>query len=64
MAPFSDFGRSRTWPTDARTVYPAPKYFSIVFAFAGDSTITSVVLMTSIDTREMILCQIVTQKKY
>lgn len=28
-------------PTDARTVYPLPRYFSIVFAFAGDSTITN-----------------------
>src|SRR3954467_6580785 len=30
------------WPTDAFTVYRAPRYFLMVFAFAGDSTTTSV----------------------
>src|SRR6202022_2620172 len=34
-------GRSRTWPREALTVYSRPKYLLIVFAFAGDSTITS-----------------------
>src|SRR3989344_3380237 len=34
-------GKSRICPTDARTVNPLPRYFSIVLAFAGDSTITS-----------------------
>jgi hypothetical protein len=29
------------WPTEARTSNPLPRYFSIVFAFAGDSTMTS-----------------------
>src|SRR3954463_174816 len=34
-------GRSMIWPTVARTRYARPRYFPIVFAFAGDSTITS-----------------------
>src|SRR5438309_1471350 len=29
------------WPTEACTSYSGPRYFAIVFAFAGDSTITS-----------------------
>src|SRR5256885_2977577 len=33
-------GRSMTWPIEASTVKPFPRYFSIVFAFVGDSTIT------------------------
>src|SRR6266550_6424557 len=36
------FGRSITWPTDAFTTYPEPRYFLMVLAFAGDSTTTSV----------------------
>ena len=40
--PSVDFGRSRTWPLDATTLYLLPKNFPMVFAFAGDSTITSV----------------------
>ena len=36
------FGRSRRCPMDARTMYFLPRYFSIVFAFAGDSTTTKV----------------------
>src|SRR5437016_14194952 len=36
----SALGRSFTWPSDASTVYPVPRYFWIVFALAGDSTIT------------------------
>src|SRR2546425_11280157 len=36
------FGRSITWPTDAFTTYPGPRYFLMVFALAGDSTTTSV----------------------
>src|SRR2546427_3899354 len=35
-------GRSITWPTDAFTTYPEPRYFLMVFALAGDSTTTSV----------------------
>ena len=35
-------GRSRKCPIEARTIYFFPKYFSMVFAFAGDSTITKV----------------------
>src|SRR3989442_10193947 len=34
------FGRSRTWPFDARTLKPGPRYLPMVRAFAGDSTIT------------------------
>src|SRR2546429_6255650 len=34
-------GRSITWPMDALTVWFRPKYLLIVFAFAGDSTMTS-----------------------
>src|SRR6266404_6876503 len=36
------FGRSITWPTDAFTTYPEPRYFLMVFALAGDSTTTRV----------------------
>src|ERR1041385_1139320 len=35
-------GRSMMWPTVARTRYPRPRYLPMVFAFAGDSTITRV----------------------
>src|SRR3954465_6909132 len=34
-------GRSATWPTEARTSNPLPRNLEIVFAFAGDSTMTS-----------------------
>ena len=37
--PFSGT-KSRTCPTDAITRHPRPRYFSIVFAFDGDSTIS------------------------
>ena len=40
IAPDS-FGRSLTWPTDDLTAKSPPRYFPIVFAFAGDSTISS-----------------------
>src|SRR5580692_3254605 len=33
-------GRSFTWPSEASTVNPFPRYFWIVFALAGDSTMT------------------------
>jgi hypothetical protein len=39
-------GRSLMCPFDATTSYLAPRYFLIVFAFAGDSTITSVFPIT------------------
>ena len=39
--PRRDLGRSLTCPTDAFTVKPAPRYFLIVRALAGDSTMTS-----------------------
>src|SRR5215217_3564477 len=34
-------GKSLMWPTDAMTVYPRPRYFEIVLAFVGDSTMIS-----------------------
>ncbi|MNV86715.1 hypothetical protein D3C71_1807680 [compost metagenome] len=34
-------GRSRTCPIDAFTIYLLPKYLPIVFALAGDSTMTN-----------------------
>ena len=34
-------GRSRMWPMEATTSYPGPRYFCMVLALAGDSTITS-----------------------
>src|SRR5271157_6168300 len=33
-------GRSFTWPNEASTVNPLPRYFWMVFALAGDSTMT------------------------
>src|SRR5208282_2998624 len=38
--PTRDFGRSMRCPIDASTVYLEPRYFSMVLAFAGDSTMT------------------------
>ena len=35
------FGRSLIWPTLDSTIYSDPRYFEIVLAFAGDSTITN-----------------------
>src|SRR5262245_23816149 len=35
------FGRSLMWPTEAMTLKSLPRYLLIVFAFDGDSTITS-----------------------
>jgi hypothetical protein len=37
-------GRSRTWPKDASTLYPGPRYLLIVLAFAGDSTTTTFII--------------------
>ena len=34
-------GRSRMWPTVAFTAYAFPRYLPMVFALAGDSTMTS-----------------------
>src|SRR6185295_2266813 len=34
------FGRSRTWPLEARTSKFGPRYLPMVRAFAGDSTMT------------------------
>src|SRR5271156_2606555 len=39
--PILFFGRSLMWPTEASTVKSFPRYLLIVFALAGDSTITS-----------------------
>src|ERR1700676_1375514 len=39
--PSVDFGRSRTWPTEAFTTYRAGKNFLMVLAFVGDSTMIS-----------------------
>src|SRR3989337_2049022 len=39
--PRSDFGRSRTWPTEALTSNSEPSIPEIVRALAGDSTTTS-----------------------
>ena len=38
---FAPVGKSRTWPIDDLTMKSFPKYLLIVFALAGDSTITS-----------------------
>src|SRR5580658_679689 len=38
--PSDFFGKSLIWPSEASTSYPEPRYFWIVFAFAGDSTMT------------------------
>src|SRR5690554_2406004 len=38
--------RSRTWPYDASTSKSLPRYFSIVRAFAGDSTMTTFLAMS------------------
>src|SRR5215475_8237140 len=35
------FGKSMMWPTEAMTLKSLPRYLLIVFAFDGDSTITS-----------------------
>ncbi|AGP38522.1 hypothetical protein SCE1572_31040 [Sorangium cellulosum So0157-2] len=40
-------GRSLTCPFEANTSYPLPRYFLMVFAFAGDSTMTSVLAITT-----------------
>jgi hypothetical protein len=40
LTPNSLEGRSAMWPKLEATLYSLPKKFSIVFAFAGDSTIT------------------------
>ena len=42
--PIRVLGRSLMCPTDAFTTYPAPRYFLMVLALAGDSTTTSVPL--------------------
>src|SRR5918994_7994583 len=39
--PSSRVGRSRRWPTVAFTSYPEPRYFPMVLALVGDSTMTS-----------------------
>src|SRR5207302_9312152 len=39
-----DLGRSRTWPMLASTLKLRPRYFLMVLALAGDSTITRLAL--------------------
>src|SRR5207248_11531476 len=48
-------GRSRTCPNEASTRCPLPRYFSMVFALAGDSTTTSfkVVAFLYVRTRDV-----------
>ncbi len=36
----ASLGRSRMWPMDDSTVYPLPRKPAMVFALAGDSTMT------------------------
>src|SRR6185437_391115 len=43
--PILFFGKSLTWPTEASTIKSLPRYLLIVLAFAGDSTITSDLLI-------------------
>src|SRR6266436_3328626 len=53
--PILFLGRSLMWPTDASTMKSFPRYLLIVFAFAGDSTITSDLLIAFLkpdDTQE------------
>src|SRR5215207_9298223 len=38
--PSSRVGRSRRWPMVAFTSYPEPRYFPMVLALVGDSTMT------------------------
>ncbi len=45
MAFLFDFGKSRTWPTEARTVKAPSRYFSMVFALLGDSTINNFIII-------------------
>src|ERR1035437_1787621 len=42
------FGKSRTWPNEAMRLYDLPKILPIVFAFAGDSTITKFALLIAL----------------
>ena len=39
------FGKSLIWPTLDSTMKSDPRYFDIVLAFAGDSTITRFLLI-------------------
>src|ERR1700694_6051847 len=54
--PISFLGKSMMCPTDARTSYPLPRYFSIVFALAGDSTITNALLIAILITNPTWAC--------
>jgi hypothetical protein len=46
MALVFDFGKSRMCPTDATTLYLPSKYFEIVLALAGDSTINNYMVLS------------------
>lgn len=39
-------GKSQTWPLDASTAASLPKYFWMVFALCGDSTIMSCFILS------------------
>src|ERR1700751_1635491 len=49
--PILFLGRSFTWPMDASTTKSLPRYFPMDFALAGDSTITSDLLIASLHFR-------------
>src|SRR5579883_1995360 len=42
-------GRSLMWPSEALTRYCRPRYLPMVFAFAGDSTMTRFLAMMLLD---------------
>src|ERR1700735_1614905 len=53
--PILFFGRSLIWPTEASTVKSFPRYLLIVFALAGDSTITSDLLIAFLKPQSLLL---------
>src|SRR5208283_2870053 len=56
--PISFLGRSMMCPTEASTSKPLPRYFSIVFALAGDSTITSDLFIAILKPNPTLYCSI------
>src|SRR3954466_14831851 len=51
-------GRSATWPTEARTSYALPRNLEMVFALAGDSTMTRGLDMARVLLRDgVVRCQ-------
>src|SRR5690349_15855234 len=51
LTPSLFLGRSRTCPIDAITLKSRPRYFLIVFAFVGDSAMTSVLAIPAANAR-------------